>query len=196
MQIIENGNVQEEYESMLNCHYNTENGLMWKARLIPCSDVTTTHFPDKTKIFPNDCDYSSYRGQSDANTENSGNISSVENNFVPHKYRYHLVMGYHHLISDGFTCMKIFSLLMKIFNNILSGKLLDEKFEIVSIVDTREESLLKKEIENHFKDNSALFQVEQNQYANIFKNRTNFQDAYPQKDPGTWRTSNLHISSS
>jgi len=58
----------------------------------------------------------------------------------------HIMLVYHHSITDGFSCLRIMKTLLHIIDDVIEGRPVDEAAQVATIVDPRHENEKKAEI--------------------------------------------------
>ena len=198
-QLIENGDVKEEYQKMFDRKYDITQGPLWAGRLVRCSDAhPKSRFAKESQVFDVEDDI---QFEDESQVPGEDFQTAMDSNYLDkklnkHRFRYHLIFGCHHIAADGYTIMRLYGIFMKMINDILDKKNLDFQTQNFSLVDIRKEMELMREIKENVENNPSQWKKVMQSYENFISKKTSFLEAHPIPDPGPWTTSNLthHLS--
>lgn len=131
-QVLTNGDPEKVFLEMSHYHFDDE-GPLWAARLLPWSS-NHAHYANSTKM--------------ERNSDDDNGLLHV----------CHIVLAYHHGISDGHTCNCILRHILTLFNDVLSDNTIDDTKQFSELIDPTNELNLIKEMEDKFKNNPGLLE--------------------------------------
>ena len=113
-------------------HYNLNCGPLWNVKLLPWSPSHTAYL-DRTLV------------PAEAST-------SEDRIPEPPKHRYvnHVIIGWHHSIVDGHSCIRLIRNLLRIIDDLIAGKTLDESVQVSSITSSKGFNAAEKTTEENF----------------------------------------------
>lgn len=90
----------------------------------------------------------------------------------------HLVLAFHHGITDGYSTHRIIRHLLVLLNNIMAGNAIDESKQISSIIDPRHAKILMDDVEGAYRADLKLLK-ERADIADRFLVATKIEKAFP-----------------
>nr|XP_053645218.1 uncharacterized protein LOC128697505 [Cherax quadricarinatus]XP_053645219.1 uncharacterized protein LOC128697505 [Cherax quadricarinatus] len=126
--------VNEVMACLKSYQYNSDTGPLWCTRLV--ADTSSGQCEQTTSMVDNIS--SGHSGQASPHIP--------DDNLVSFPHSYHLFLGFHHSIVDGFSAMKICGFTVTLLNDVITGKPIndDQLGEFVSREETMELVLAKK----------------------------------------------------
>ena len=114
--MVNDANVLEEYIATTYTQFNIDSGPLWNASLLPWSP-THSSFVDNTFV----------------PAQNSSNDDGIPE---PPKHRHvcHIILGFHHGIVDGHSCVRLVRNLLQIINDLISGVKIDDSVQASSFI--------------------------------------------------------------
>ena len=151
-QILHDCDVEEEKRKLTDHCYNSSSELLWKCKLIPVKEQWRRDSSENVSY--QERNYSSLNtdGLEDFNRTRGEEVASAsdpcnsETHKVRTKYRWIILLGVHHGITDGYTSCKISNCLMRILQSLLKEEPVDHNAQLGVYMDCRYtiQSLLKK----------------------------------------------------
>ncbi|KAK8736647.1 hypothetical protein OTU49_017435, partial [Cherax quadricarinatus] len=163
--------VNEVMACLKSYQYNSDTGPLWCARLV--ADTSSGQCEQTTSMVDN------------TSTGHSGQASPhiPDDNLVSLPHSYHLFLGFHHGIIDGFSAIKICGFTATLLNDVITGKPIndDQLGEFVSCKETMELVLAKKALIK----GDPLLMKKWTDEANLRKDKELFFSRIYQKPEGT-----------
>ncbi|XP_018014809.1 uncharacterized protein LOC108671747 [Hyalella azteca] len=131
-QTFSDADVNAVYHNMATYRYNMNVGPAWAVRFLPLS--------------PKHDDYIKRTTMENADTKLKT---------LPHVS--HIVMSFHHSITDGCTNVRIIRHIMMLLNDVIAGNPIDDSQQYAQMLDIKKQELISQELENAFKADPDLF---------------------------------------
>ena len=129
--MIENADVSKEHHKIVHHHFDTSRGPLWAARLLPyCREQES--FINKIKLdLPEDEEFS---------------------------FICHILIAYHHSITDGFTCDQLIMHLLNLLEDVIINKAIDVTEQTSVLIQTEQEMDLINQIRSEFESKIRSFE--------------------------------------
>ena len=124
-------------------------GALWRARLLPWSPQQTSYVQETSL--------------------------PCEKPKFPHVS--HIVVYFSHVITDGYSCMRIMRTILQLFNDVISETPIDDAKQIGTLIDVSREEKVSQEIRKAFEDPAFLEQRKQS-FCSVAM-ETLFEKAFP-----------------
>ena len=89
----------------------------------------------------------------------------------------HIVVYFSHVITDGYSCMRIMKTILRLFNDVISETPIDDAKQVGTLLDVSREEKVSQEIRKAFEDPAFLEQRKQS-YCSVMM-ETLFEKAFP-----------------
>ncbi|XP_018024843.1 uncharacterized protein LOC108680526 isoform X1 [Hyalella azteca] len=133
-QTLNDAEVNAVYHDVASYRYNMSVGPAWAVRFLPLSPKHDEYIKRTTM-------------------ENTG--KKLEK--LPHVC--HIVMSFHHSITDGFTCVRLIRHILMLLNDVIAGNPIDDSEQYARMMDIKKQQLVLEEFERAFEADPKLLQV-------------------------------------
>lgn len=90
----------------------------------------------------------------------------------------HIVMGFHHGITDGHSCLRLMRSILQMFDTVIAEKDLDDRDQDSILLDRVDEIRISSEIEAHFLTDEKIFKERKDAYKSCYV-KSLIDQAYP-----------------